>query len=228
MRWLAVMKLLIAKELAVELRGKESITLLLFTTLIVGVLVGAGVSSAVLDVTSTTKIYPMLLWIIFLVITTTASGRASESELEGRGFEGLLLAGVTGAQLYLAKVIVTAAMFFCTWTLLVLVTSLALDQSIIQVFVLLAAIGAAASLNLAALVVLVSGMTGTARLRGMLLPLLTLPLLFPLFFAGIELTTECMLYGAISPGSVWPGVLLVSGLAFLLVGINSYDAAVRG
>ena len=181
-----------------------------------------------IDATTTKKIYPMLVWVVFLLTTTTASARASEAELEGRGFEGLLLAGVSGTQIYLSKVLVTAVLFFTNWVLLLMVTSAALDQSVKAVIGELLLIGAGAALTLAALIVLISGVAGTSRLRGVLLPLLTLPLLFPLFLAGVELTTECILYGAIVPGSVWPGVMLVSGAAFLLVGVNGYEVVVRG
>jgi hypothetical protein len=92
LRWLKTLKLMVVKEVSLELRGKELATLLICTTLVVAALIGAGVSSAVLDAATTTKIYPMLVWIVFLITTTTASARASEAELEGRGFEGLLLA----------------------------------------------------------------------------------------------------------------------------------------
>jgi ABC-type transport system involved in cytochrome c biogenesis permease component len=227
-RWLMVLRLLIGKEFAVELRGKEYVTLLFCTTIVVGALIGAGVSSAVLDAATTRKIYPMLVWVVFLITTTTSSARASEAELDGRGFEGLLLAGVSGAQLYISKVVVTALMFFITWVLLLAVTSVALDQTIRPVYGTLLALGAGAALTLSALVVLVSGVAGTSTLRGVLMPLLTLPLLFPLFFAGVEITTECMLYGALTAGSIWPGVMTILCAAFLLVGINSYEAVVRG
>jgi heme exporter protein B len=227
-RWFSVLTLLIRKEAAIELRGKECLTLLFCTTVVVAALIGAGVSSAVIDATTTKKIYPMLVWVVFLLTTTTASVRASEAELEGRGFEGLLLAGVSGTQIYLSKVLVTAVLFFTNWALLLMVTSAALDQSIRAVIGELLLIGAGAALTLATLIVLISGVAGTSRLRGVLLPLLTLPLLFPLFLAGVELTTECILYGAIVPGSVWPGVMLVSGAAFLLVGVNGYEVVVRG
>jgi hypothetical protein len=60
------------------------------------------------------------------------------------------------------------------------------------------------------------------------MPLLTLPLIFPLFFAGVEITTECLLYGALTEGSIWPGVITVLCAAFLLVGVNSYEAVVKG
>jgi ABC-type transport system involved in cytochrome c biogenesis permease component len=227
-RWLSVLKLLIVKELAIELRGKECLTLLVCTTLLVGALIGAGVSSAVIDSQTTTKIYSMLVWIVFLITVTTASARASESELEGRGFEGLLLAGVSGAQLYISKVCVTAVLFFITWIVLIAVTSVVLDQDLTRIVSELMAIGFSSSLAIAALIVLVSGIAGTSKLRGVLLPLLTIPLLFPVFFAGVELTTECMVNGAIAPGTIWPGVIIISGTGFFLVGVNLYEEAVRG
>jgi ABC-type transport system involved in cytochrome c biogenesis permease component len=95
------------------------------------------------------------------------------------------------------------------------------------VFPKLAAIGLGSSVALAALITLISGVAGTSRLRGVLVPLLTLPLLFPLFFAGVELTTECLLYSSVQEGSLWPGIILISATAFFLVGINSYEAVVR-
>jgi hypothetical protein len=55
----------------------------------------------------------------------------------------------------------------------------------------------------------------------------TIPLLFPLFFAGVEMTTACVLYGAVESGGIWPSIMLVSATAFILVGINTYELAIR-
>jgi hypothetical protein len=61
----------------------------------------------------------------------------------------------------------------------------------------------------------------------MLAPLLALPLLFPLFFAGIEMTTELVLRGAVDIAAVWPSLLLVVNAVFLVLGLNLYDFVVR-
>jgi ABC-type transport system involved in cytochrome c biogenesis permease component len=225
--WSRAFIVLLKKELTLEARGKELCTLLLCSSLMIAILVGSGVSSAVLDSQTTRKLYPMLLWIVFLLTATTASVRASEAELEGRGFEGLFLVGVTGPQLYLAKVCVATLLFFLDWVLLVSLLGLALDQSVGAVFATLLQIGFGSSVALAALIVLLSAVTGTSRLRGVLLPLVTIPLLFPLFFAGVEMTTACMLYGALESGSIWPSMVLLSATVFLLVGVNTYELALR-
>ena len=224
--WLAVLFLIIKKELAVESRGRELVTLLGCTAIVVAGLIGAGISSAVLDSDTTRKLFSTLLLVVFLLTTTMASARASEAELESRGFEGLILAGVSGPQIYLAKVFVSAALFLANWLLLLILMGAALGQSLSEVFLSLLAVGAGCSLAIASLVVLMAGIAGTSKLRGVVLPLLTLPLLFPTFFAGLEMTTECVLNGSIAAGSIWPGVLIVTTTIFGLVGINSFDVII--
>ena len=227
MTWLRVVLLLCVKEARVELRGREFATLLLCNSIIIAVLVGAGVSSAVLDGRVTARVFPMLLWLVFLLSATTSVARSSESELEGRGFEGLLLAGVTGSQMYLAKVIVTATLFCLNFWVLCALLAAALDQNLSSVWSQLAVLGALASCALAALVTLLAGIAGTSRLRGVLIPILSLPLLFPVFFAGVEMTSDLVTLGGLRQGSVWPVILVAAGSLYGLVGVNLFESAIR-
>ena len=225
--WLRAFVILLGKELTLELRGREFFVLLMCSALMSAVLVGAGVSSAVIDSETTRKLYPMLLWVIFIVSSTSASVRAQESELEGRGYEGLLLVGVTGPQMYLSKLCVTSFLFWLAWGLLVVLLATVLDQTIGEILPSLLIIGFFASLCLGALVVLLSAVTSTSRMRGVLLPVLTIPLLFPLFFAGIELTTSTVLFGFFDYQGVWFSLLVLLITTFILVGINTYELAIR-
>jgi len=227
MRWIQTVGELIAKEVRVEWRGKELMTLLLCGSVMTSVLVGAGVSSAILDARTTTKIFPMLLWIVFLLAGTSSVSRSSESELEGRGFEGLLLVGVSGAQMYIAKVVVTAVVFTLNFVVLLCLLAAVLDQGIGATFVPLLLVGCSASVALSALVVLLTAIASTSRLRGVLVPILALPLLFPLFFAAVEMTTQLVLYGALDTTTVWPSIVVCATTAYLLVGINLFETAIR-
>jgi ABC-type transport system involved in cytochrome c biogenesis permease component len=218
--------MLVAKELRLEVRGKELITLLMCTSIITAVLVGAGVSGAVLHADTTAKIFPMLLWIVFLLSTTSASVRGNEHEMEGRGYEGLLLCGVSGAQMYLAKVAVWTVIFALNWFLLCGLLAMVLDQDVTQASRALAVIGLLASITLACLSVLTSAISSSASLRGVILPLITLPLVFPVFFAGIESTIIALDVGIFDFGSIWTGILVVSFTLFVLVGINTYHLVI--
>ncbi len=225
--WLRVVGLLISKEIRLEWRGRELIVLLACNALFTAVLIGVGTSSAVLDRATTGKIFPMLLWVAFVLSTLTSLSRSYEHELEGRAFEGLLLSGVTGSQMYLSKVTIGSALFFLNFMLLVVVLAVALDQELFSVWQELAIVGFFSSTALASLAVIIGAIASTSRLRGVLAPLLALPLLFPLFFAGTEMTTELVLRGAIDVKAVWPSLLLVVNAVFLVLGVNLYDFVVR-
>jgi len=227
MKWLRTVLLLCAKEARVEWRGREFVTLLVCNSIITAVLVGAGVSSAILDARVTTRIFPMLLWLVFLLSTTTSVARSSESELEGRGFEGLLLAGVTGSQMYVAKVVVVTLLFWLNFCVLSGLLAAILDQDIGRMWAQFLALGGIASFALAALATLLSVIAGSSKLRGVLVPILSLPLLFPVFFAGVEMTADLVSLGALRQGSVWPVILVAAGSLYGLVGVNLFESAIR-
>ena len=227
MRWLRVCAVLVGKELRLETRGRELFTLLFFNGLLLAALVGAGASSAILDAPTTRKIFPMLFWLVFLFSTTGAMVRSNEYELEGRGFEGLLLCGVTGPQMYLSKVVVASATIFLNFALTMSLLALGLGQDLSHVAFPLAAVGALSSLCLGALLVLLSAVASTSRLKGVLLPLISLPLLFPLFFIGIEMVTELTLRGSLDLYSAWPTLMACTTSVYLIIGVNVFDAACR-
>jgi len=225
--WLKGLGALIEKELRLEVRGKETVTLLFCNAVIAAALVGVGTSSAFLDALNRSKIFPMLLWALFLLSATASVVRAYEQELENRGFEGLLLAGATGPQMYLAKFIVTSLLYACHFTILSVVLGVALDQSLAGKLGALLVVGCGASTALAAVTVLLSGIAGTSRLRGVILPVIALPLLFPVFFAGVELTAQLVVSGGIEPTTVWPTILVCANAVYVVLGINLYEAAIR-
>jgi ABC-type transport system involved in cytochrome c biogenesis permease component len=227
MKWSRTVFLLCAKEARVESRGREFVTLLVCNSIITTVLVGAGVSSAILDARVTARIFPMLLWLVFLLSATTSVARSSESELEGRGFEALLLVGVTGSQMYVAKVVVVTLLFWLNFAVLLGLLAAILDQDIGRMWAQFLALGGIASFALAALVTLLSGIAGTSKLRGVLVPILSLPLLFPVFFAGVEMTADLVSLGALRQGSVWPVILAAAGSLYGLVGVNLFESAIR-
>ena len=225
--WLKGLGALIEKELRLEVRGKETVTLLFCNAVIAAALVGVGTSSAFLDALNRSKIFPMLLWALFLLSATASVVRAYEQELENRGFEGLLLAGATGPQMYIAKFIVTSLLYACHFTILSVVLGVALDQSLAGKLGALLAVGCGASTALAAVTVLLSGIAGTSRLRGVILPVIALPLLFPVFFAGVELTAQLVVSGGIEPTTVWPTILVCANAVYVVLGINLYELAIR-
>ncbi len=226
-RWLRTLGVLIQKEWRLEWRSKELFTLLACNAVLFSVLVGAGVSSAVLDVATAEKIYPMLLWVVFMLSSTTSVTRFNEQELEGRGFEGLLLSGVSGAQMYLAKVVIMTLFFSVSFVLLVLLLALSLDKDVSGILGSLCIVGIGASSALASLLALLAAVASTSKLKGILLPIISLPVLFPVFLCGMEMTMELVLNGALNEGTPWPIILLCAETLYMVAGINLFEMAIK-
>lgn len=226
-RWLRTLGVLIQKEWRLEWRSKELFTLLACNAVLFSVLVGAGVSSAVLDVATAEKIYPMLLWVVFMLSSTTSVTRFNEQELDGRGFEGLLLSGVSGAQMYLAKVVIMTLFFSVSFVLLVLLLALSLDKDVSGILGSLCIVGVGASSALASLLALLAAVASTSKLKGILLPIISLPVLFPVFLCGMEMTTELVLNGALNEGTPWPIILLCAETLYVVAGINLFEMAIK-
>lgn len=226
-QWAGIVWLLVRKEIRLEWRSKELITLLACNATLLAVLVGAGVSSAVLDSPTREKIFPMLLWVVFMLSSTTSVVRFNEQELEGRGFEGLLLAGVTGAQMFFSKLLVMSACFFANFLLLLGLFALSLDYDISDKLGSLATTGLGASVVLASLLTLLAAVASTSKLKGVLLPIISLPLLFPIFLCGMEMTTELVLGNDLAGGAPWPVILLCAQAVYFVAGINFFEVAVR-
>lgn len=226
-RWCSIVLLLVKKEWQLEWRSKELVTLLACNATLLAVLVGAGVSSAVLDASTTQKVFPMLLWVIFMLSATTSVTRFNEQELEGRGFEGLLLGGVTGAQMYLAKTVVMGVFFVVSFVLLSFLLALCLDQPVFRVVSSLFLVGVGSSTALASLLVILAAVASTSKLKGVLLPIISLPVLFPVFLCGMEMTTEVVVQGGLQEGTPWPVILLCAQTLYVAVGINLFEVAIK-
>jgi len=222
-RFRAILK----KEWLLEWRGKELLTLLLCNAILMSALVGAGVSSAMMEPSKVARLFPSLLWMVFLLAAVSAMTRSNEHELEGHAFEGLLLAGAGGVAMYCAKVVVTSLFFLVSFTATLIMMAVALDQAITSVFVDLLMCGGLVSLGLASLVVLLSIVASTSRLKGVLLPIISLPLLFPIFFGGVEITFSLLLTGGWAQAETWVGILGGCDLVFFVVGVNVYEGLLR-
>jgi len=219
--------LLIKKDVQLEFRTKETLVLLISSGLLISGVVGAGVSATFLNAETVSRIFPMLLWVVFLLVSTTAVFRSHDSELEGHAFEGLLLAGVSPALMYLAKFIAIWCVLFVGFVVidfsLVMLLGMTLTSKIWLTFLIAAPVTGSYS----ALIALLIGVSSTAQLKGVILPIIAIPLFFPIFFAATELTANLVLRGELDLSSPWFSILVVAWTLYVLAGVNLYEYVIR-
>ena len=216
---------LVRKDLLNESRRYETWTALVSISILLSVIASCGVSAAFLEPNAVRKLFPALLWMIFLFASTASVSRSFEYECELNGLGGLLLAGASPSIIFLAKflvnfVAISLSQLFSTAVLMALldVGAPLLPFSTLTLLV---------SAGYSALATLLSGMAMTAKLKGLLLPLILLPLLFPLFFCAVELGAGAMSSGSLETSSTWFSLLIVLDLVYLSLGTLLFEYVIR-
>ena len=222
-----VLVLLVKKDLLVEFRSKETITLLVALSLLLGVVAAFGINSAFLSPDLVRRMFPAFLWMVFIFTATVSIGRSYDFELEHMGIEGLILSGVSPALIYCSKfltnflIVLPGHLFsLCVMAVLFNVNVLPVAGQLVLLSVLVTAAYCALSTVLAA-------MASTSRLKDMLLPLILLPLLFPVFFGALETTADLLARGAINTGSFWFSLIIALNFLYLVLGAQLYGHVIR-
>ncbi|MCB0332324.1 MAG: heme exporter protein CcmB [Bdellovibrionales bacterium] len=220
--------ILFQKELRYECRSLQTIVALLSLSLLLSTVVALGLSGAFLPPNTTAKIFPSLIWMVFLFASTIAVGRVFEPETRDGALNGLILSGVPLWKVFTAKCLFLWVLISLVQIFTVLLLSLILNVAIATVFPSLLLLSCLVSFGYASLALLLAAISSTSRLKGILLPLLLLPLLFPLFFTAIELTIELFVGHTGMTESFWFTFLLGVDVLYYLVAINLFDHVVEG
>jgi heme exporter protein B len=218
---------LLRKDIVSELRTKETVALVICLSLLLAVMVSFGVQSLLLAPNAVRELFPTLIWIIFVFAATVSIGKSFEYERENGALQGILLTGISPVLVYLSKLISNTAVALLghLWAVLALVVLL--DVGVVPLLPAIAVISFLVVLGYSALSTLLAAMTSATRLKNMLLPLVLLPLLFPLFFCAIGITTTIVMEGKIDFESIWISLLIGLDSLYLILGINLFESVVK-
>ena len=202
------------KDLVIEVRGRHALgTLLPFAaTVLIAFGFAFGPGRDVLD-----RVAPGLLWMAVLFSAVIASRRAYQVETEDGALEGLLLAPIDKAAVFLGKAAaVTLELLALVLAVLVLVVLL-FDLSVASPLLMIAAF-VLGVVGLAAVGSLFGVVAESARTREAIFPMLVLPLVAPVLIAGVR-ATDLAASGRPSEVLSWLGLLAAFDVVFLSVGV---------
>jgi heme exporter protein B len=202
------------KDLVIEVRGRHALgTLLPFAaTVLIAFGFAFGPGRDVLD-----RVAPGLLWMAVLFSAVIASRRAYQVETEDGALEGLLLAPIDKAAVFLGKAAaVTLELLALVLSVLVLVVLL-FDLSVEDPLLMVAAF-VLGVVGLAAVGSLFGVVAESARTREAIFPMLVLPLVAPVLIAGVR-ATDLAAAGRSSEVLSWLGLLAAFDVVFLSVGV---------
>ncbi|MGI8440943.1 MAG: heme exporter protein CcmB [Thermoleophilaceae bacterium] len=212
---------LLAKDLRVELRTRESVPAMALFSVCVFVLFHFGLDQDAID----GALAAGVLWVTLLLAAVLGVGRLFVAEREQGGLEGLLLAPIDRTAVWAAK----AAALFLFLVALELVTVpafalLLLGPGLLEALVPLAAVLVLADVGLAAVGALVAALAVESRARELIAALLFLPLVVPVVVAGAA-ATEPLFSGSQAPEQLgrWLAFLAIYNALFVVLSVAVFD-----
>ena len=205
--------LVAGKDLRIESRSRVAIAQILPFGLIVVLLFAFALDP---DRGILARVAPGLFWIAVLLASLLAIGRAFSVEEQHNARDGLRLAGLDGAAIFLGKAGAIALELLALEIVLGAGVVLLYDVDVHGIGILILT-ALAATIGLAATGTLYGVLAAGLRLRETLLPLLLLPVLAPVML-GATRAFEDGLEGA--PGDAWPWVALLGIFAVLYTAIG--------
>jgi heme exporter protein B len=212
---------LLAKELALELRTRESVPAMVLFSVTTYVIFHFGLDRD----TVAGDLAAGVLWVTLLFAAILGINRLFVPEHEQGGFDGFLLAPVDRTALFVAKAIALFA-FLCIVELVAVpaFAVLLLGPSPAQALPGLVLVLALANAGIAATGTLVAALAIQTRARDLIVPLLALPLLVPVVLASARATTPLLAQGGAEPlPGDWLAVLALYDLLFALIAYAVFD-----
>jgi heme exporter protein B len=205
--------LVLGKDLRIESRSRVAVSQILPFGLIVILLFAFALDP---DRGILERAAPGLFWIAVLLASLLAIGRAFATEEQHNARDGLRLAGLDGAAIFLGKAGAIALELLALELILGAGVVLLYNVDVHGIGILILT-ALAATIGLAATGTLYGVLAAGLRLRETLLPLLLLPVLAPVML-GATRAFEDGLEGA--PGDAWPWVALLGIFAVLYTAIG--------
>ncbi len=212
---------ILAKDLRLELRTKESVPAMTLFTLTVYVLFHFGLDRDTLDGSLASGV----LWVTLLLAAVVGVTRLFAAEREQGGIDGLLLAPVDRTSLFVAKA-TALFLFLCAVELVALpaFALLLLGPDLLEPLPRLLPVLLLANVGLAVVGALVAALATATRSPDLIVPLLLLPLLVPVLIAAAE-ASEPLLRDDPTADRLgrWLGLLTLYDVVFVLLSVAVFD-----
>jgi heme exporter protein B len=203
------------KDLRIELRGRYALAAVLpfAGTVLIAFGLSLGPGRSLLQETA-----PGLLWLAVLFSSVLSFRRAYEAEGEDGALEGLLLAPIDKAAIFLGKALAVAVQMVLMEVVVILLVAGLFDLSLGSDPGLVAASFLLGTIGLAAVGSLFGVLSESPRAREAVFPLLVLPLATPILVAGVKATALAVAHRGGEAAS-WLGLMVAFDAVFVAVGI---------
>ena len=207
-----------AKDLRAEVRAKEILgTMVAFSVLAV-IVFGLAFD---LRVPRAEMVAPGVLWVVVLFTGVLGLHRVFGAEVDRGSLSALLLAPVDRSAIYFGKVIAQMVFMLAMEAFIVPIILVIFDVNLFSPWILAGLV--LGTLGYVAVGTLFAALTSSTRARETMLPILLLPVMSPIFVAGVGLTANVLDGRELADFARWFLILGVYDLVFITIAFLIFD-----
>lgn len=219
--WRATLALT-AKDLRIELRGRELINAMLLFAVLSTLIFSIALE---LDRTARETSITGVLWVTVVYAGMLGLGRSLGAEKDQGNLDALLLSPVDRGALFFGKMLSNLIFMLVVAALLMLLTTILFNISLFKPWLVIVIL--LGTLGFAAVGTLLSSMAVHTRARETMLPILLLPVSLPIILTAVRASTAILTGAAQEDWIAWPQMLFVADLIMLALAYILFDFVVE-
>jgi heme exporter protein B len=206
------------KDLRAELHGREVFsTMTVFSGLAV-LIFGMAFD---LRVPEADMVVPGVLWVIIMFAGVLGLNRSFGAETDRGTLPALLLAPMDRSAIYFGKVLANLVFTLGAAAVILVVIYFIFDTPVLAPWILVST--ALGTLGFVGVGTIFAALTASVRARESLLPILLLPVMVPVFMAGVASTAGVLDGGGLDKIASWLWILVGFDVVFLVVAYLLFD-----
>lgn len=213
---------IVAKELAVEWRTRETSSAMLVFSLLVLIIFNFAFDLQGVDIK---VLGPGVLWVAFSFSGILGLGRSFARERDKGSMDGMLLAPIDRGAVFLGKALANFLLILLmevvTLPLFVILFNAPIEWFPLAAYILIGTVG------FSAVGTLLAAVAASTRMREVMLPVLLFPVLAPLLVAAVKLTQGAVQGTAFSDYQGWFNLLLAYDVIFVVVTALVFEFVVQ-
>jgi heme exporter protein B len=206
------------KDLQAELRSKDIFGMMGAFSVLAVIVFGMAFD---LRVPQSSMIAPGVLWVVVLFAGVLGLNRTFGAEVDRGSLAALLLAPVERSAIYFGKTIANFVFTLVTELLLLPAILVLFDVNLFHPLILLSLL--LGTIGYVGVGTLFAALAASARTRESLLPVLLLPVMTPIFMAGVRITSIIVDGRGLLGMQRWVGMLIAYDIIFLAVAFLVFD-----
>jgi heme exporter protein B len=225
MDWVRQVLVVVAKDLRAEIRTKEAVNAALAFAIMILVLFSFVFDPAEEE----TKMFAGgLLWIVFAFAGTLVLNRSFARELPNDCLDALIAAPISGAVLFLGKALANYLLVMAVELVALPVFGIFYYVRWYQHFWQMMLVLALGTWGVTIIGTIFSALTVNIRLREVMLPMLTYPMLIPALMAAMQLTVDLVNGKTIGQDSVWLKLLISFDILYTAASLTLVEIILVG